>query len=947
MVPDPPGWMFTPYNQTVKFKRIVLVAAAVSLALMVTVTVILHLSSVQSGVAQRVTAAIEAKTCLSVEFRSFGYRLWPATVKARGIVVLDPSGRILTIEAVDASWAWSELIGRTPRLRRLAIVGLDVDAFELPIPCSADGDLDPATDPWSAVAIDELTMSRTGVFGESSDLAFAWTGLEAQATLVDQHLDLRMTAKSLHLDREERTLFVGPLELQVEGSPETIELKTLKVTGGPLEFEGIGSAGGNGRAATAHVSATVDLGEILEWWDPSTAALVDPEGRLETTGDVSWDADAGLQANVQLSGQPISLAGYTLSRLEAAYRDGRLTAEAGDSSWGLINVDLGPDQKLEVKAQLNNADLTHALRRAAIELPPEIPEHVGLSGDLKIRMTLPPQIDRIKGSAKLEARWNGGNALFKGSADNGIVIDRAEVDVFGARAAVSGTVGFDGNIELAGAITVSEPGNTIAQLSTLLPGIESPAVGGGPLNATVHLSGTLGTPRGNAEIHWDTPEIEGNRLVAAHARVQGTIDDVNWAATLEAEGAQLDAEGTASMQSATVAGDWRLQAPDLGALQRNSTMPDDPEIAGSISGSGTLRIDSGSWGATAQIDAQNISAGLVTIPHLMLEARANPDCASIDSLALDIMGGHLEASGRLCPAGLDGEILATLQWSDLDPSQAFDTIPDQVQGLISGRLNLTGPLSDPTGSGLVSWHGTHDDLLLESAFLQAHLEHGVVEVSSDSLDSASGPLSLRATLPLGDVPRPEGLWVSAPSGPWQLSLEGRGLALAPLLAVLKRPDLKPTGTSDLDLRISWPPDQGGLPQGHLELGNFKVTVAGRTIAANHPIRVALDRRGIVVADIDIEDELSRLVAGGSYNLMTSEIDFSINGSLDPALASLLPVPVTIRGPLSIDGRVHGPADAWTGHLNLNHEGGTIEMRDPPLEITDAKIEAQWQDGILE
>ncbi|RLE31246.1 MAG: hypothetical protein DRJ61_11605, partial [Acidobacteria bacterium] len=908
---------------------------------------ILHLSSFQRGVAQRVTTAIESETCLSVEFQYFDYRLWPANLEVRGISVSDPSGRSLTIEAVDASWAWSQLIGATPRLHHLALEGLNADAFALPMPCPDDDDGDPEADPWNALAIDDLTISRSGVFGENSDLAFSWTGLEAQAFLVDQKFGLRLIAESLHLDRKERNLFVGPLELELQGSAKSIELKTLKITNGPIKCEATGSAVGNGREATAHVSATLGLSEILHWWDPSLAALVNPEGPLGVAADIGWKADSGLRAQARLDGRPIGLAGYTFSRLEATYSDGRLTAEAADPSWGLIEVESAADGFFEVNAVLDGVMPAPALRLAHIELPNGIPADGEISGDLHVRFPLPLQIDRMTGVADLEARWRGGSARLKGRADHGIVIDRAEVDIFGARAEASGTVAFDGNINLTGTVTVSEPGKAIANLSTLVPEVGNPGVGGGPLIAGVTLSGTMAAPRVDAKIHWDAPEIEGNRLENAFATVQGTADDITWTTTLEGVGARLNAQGTASIRSATAAGDWQLQAPDLGALRHTSVMADQSEIAGSITGNGNFSVDTTGWRASALLEGHEIQAQGVTIPHLMFEAEADPNCVSIDTLAAEVLGGHIEGSGTLCPTGLDGEIQATMQWSSLDPSQVLDTLPEAARGLISGRLDIKGPLSDPAGSALFSWEATANNTPLERVGIQAHLENGLITMVSDRLESISGPLTLRADLPMGNVPRPDGLFPTAPSGPWRVNLSGHDLALAPLLAHFDREDLKPAGSCDLDLRTSWFPDRGGLPEIHLELSDFKMVIAERQMRAQSPIRLVLDDRGIVSADINLEGGLSQFVGSGSFNLKTEEIDASIDGLLDPDLALLSPVPLTIDQPVTIKGRIEGPAGAWVGHLHLDHEGGSIEMRDPPLEITDASLEARWSNRGLE
>ncbi len=916
------------------------------MTLAVAAVIVVHLPSVQRSVANRMTTVINERTCLSVELEFLKYRLWPAGLTLRGITVSDSTGRSFTVDHVDASWAWTELIGATPRLRSLEIEGLDLDIFSLPVPCS-DASEKTETDPWKALAVDNLTITRTGVSGENEELAFSWTGLQAQATLTEGHLNLQAASRSLGLRRDGRTLEIGPLKLRLAGTPKGLDLKSLVINGGPIEIKASGSSAGDATSATGKLSATLSLDEILHWWDPEMAALVDPRGPLGIVGDLNWDINSGLRSKVRLNGQPVALAGYTFSRLEAVLEQGRLEINGADPSWGRVDINLNLAENLEINVQLDQADPMPALARTALELPKDLPTPSEISGHLEAHIPLPIVIADITAVADLKARWDGGWAHLRGSADHGIIIEQASGRIFGADLEASGTIGDDGTLDIRGALQIPKIAETLSRAAVFLPEFESPALAGGPVKAEFELGGSLDTPRIDSRVLWDEALIEGFRLQSATARVQGDLDHLEWSTTADANGAQLIAEGTASPGSGSLRGRWRLEAEDLKTLQQSVVNSIEPTLTGSIAGGGEFQIDAESWNVTARIDGNDISNGQWSIPHLVLEAQADPDCASITSVKVDVFGGRIEGRGHLCPAGTDGTIQGVIDITDLDLSQIQADVPETARGLIDGRLEFGGTLPDPSGTVRLSWKSITADVPLESAVILAQLEDGRITIVSEKLETISGPLNLRADLPLGDLKRPEDLWSSAPSGPWRLSIEGHDLALAPLFANLHRPDLKPEGSCNLALDVSWLPDQRELPQAHLDISDFEATIAGRRITTDSPLRLALDDRGVLTADIALKDELNRLILGGAYNLRTSEIDASIDGILDSSLAALAPFPVTIHSPITFNGQIEGPTGARVGHLKMAQKGGSMEMRDPPLEITDASIEARWADGTLE
>lgn len=927
-------------------RRIILVTFGFIVTLAVAVIVIAHLPSFQRGMTERIISEIEEKTCLVVEMDSLGYRLWPAALESRGIRISDSLGRELTIEAVEASWAWSRLLGQIPRLRSLRIDGIQADALRLPLPCPGDEGDDDA-DPWTAVAFDQLTITRAGVFGEGGDLSFAWNGLEAQASLVEQELDLHVAAATLDLVRDGRNLSTGPVEIKITGFPENLRLENLEITDGPVECRATGSADGRGHEASAAVSGVVDLETVLHWWNPSTADLVTPKNTLNVEADFGWHAERGIQAQARLGDSPLDLAGVTISRLLLSYADGNLTATVSDPSWGRADVALVPNETMAITAVFTDMNPVPALTTAGIVLPAGFPADLAISGELQGQVSLPVEVPHIKGEADLIARWNGGSSRLQAHADSGLTIARAEIEAFGAGAEASGTIALDGTLDVEGTIALPIPRTTIDHVAARFPEIEFPTVDGGPLTTTLHLTGPLTSPNIQSDIRWLEPEIEGHPLHQALVTAVGNTEHLDWTATLEAEAGRMQATGTASPRSASVVGRWRLDFLDFGALDLRPVMDERHQIEGQIEGSGTCRFEDGDWSLSAEIEGQEIHSPFFAIDRLTLRAEADPVCLSVTALSADVLEGQIAGTGTLCPAGLDGEIQAALRWTDLDPSRYLEQFPPGKIGRIGGRLELNGPLSDPAGSGRLFLKTAPADAPIQTASLLAHLDHGTITIVSDRLDTVSGPLNLDASLPMGDLPRPESLLTTAPHGDWKLHIEGDDLALGPLAGSVVQSDLVGQGHGDLDVRAAWSPRIGGLPQVHLEVDDFEITIADQKISASQPIRLALDDRGVVAAEMTLKGDLNSLVMGGSYDLKQSEIDASISGSLDPDLALLSPIPLTINQPITVRGGLTGPTGDWVGHFTLDHRGGSIEMRDPPLEITDATIEAEWTEWGLE
>jgi outer membrane protein assembly factor BamA len=83
---------------------------------------------------------------------------------------------------------------------------------------------------------------------------------------------------------------------------------------------------------------------------------------------------------------------------------------------------------------------------------------------------------------------------------------------------------------------------------------------------------------------------------------------------------------------------------------------------------------------------------------------------------------------------------------------------------------------------------------------------------------------------------------------------------------------------------------------------------------------------------------------GIFDAGTQEIGIEVDGELSPEIARLIPYPVQIDQPITIRGSVEGPLTSPGGTVVVDHRGGTVVLRDPPVELTDLYLEADLRDG---
>ncbi len=86
------------------------------------------------------------------------------------------------------------------------------------------------------------------------------------------------------------------------------------------------------------------------------------------------------------------------------------------------------------------------------------------------------------------------------------------------------------------------------------------------------------------------------------------------------------------------------------------------------------------------------------------------------------------------------------------------------------------------------------------------------------------------------------------------------------------------------------------------------------------------------------------MAASALDLASRVLSAHADLTLDPALARLLPVPLQARGPLALAVDLEGPLDALGGRVRLDHRGGRLVMRDPPVEVAGLELDATLERG---
>lgn len=914
--------------------------------------VFLHLPAVQRAAFDRAAEELAGATGLRLQTAELRLRLWPARLEAVGLRLDGGDRPVARLDRLRATWRWSELLGTPPRVESLELEGLDVDLRELPeLPeRPLEPDAEPV-DPWRVLEVGRFQLEGGQVAAAAGGLGLGARGLRLSGALVDGLARLRFEAHELEADRAGRRLLLGPLDLEARGSADGIVVERCRLDGELATLEATGTVvlAEAGVVARGSFQAAGDLAGLVGWWDPELLPVVQPRGRVQLEGSASVEPGGQVELEVDHRGAPFEVAGYGFDRLRITSSGGEARLLAGGAGWGAAEVDLTADRRLRAVLHLDQAPLGPALAFAPAELAAALPQPLRVSGELEAALPLPPELKRLEAQADLHLSAPELEAKLAGRvAGGGVEVGLLEVDVPGAQVRGEGSLRFGGAVDLRLEMAIADPSALAEVVTPYLPAPLPVSLGGGPVTVEARASGPLASPDMSADLAWQGPEVSGHRVELVTASLAGTFDRLDWRLEVEpVEGSRLAASGSAEPRAGRAAGEWLVEAPDLPALATLAPAAADLPLGGSLRGGGGFLVGDGTWAVSGVLEGRRLTWAEWCVDDLRVEVEADPEAVRVRSLEAGFAGAALRGRGETGLSGVDAAIAARLTLEGLDLGRLPVEVPPQVAGTVSAGLDLRGTVARPVADLVVDWVPRAEDGPVGPISVRAAIAAGVLHAFAERLDTAAGPVAVEATLPLGGFARPAWLWPDAPTGPVEGHARAVSLRSAPLMAALGVGDPSASLTTDLSLDVLWDLADPGQRKAELVLDGLVVDSAVESLRSEGPVMLWLDGSQVRLAPLVLAGSHSRLeVAASAVDLETREVFAHADMVLDASVARLLPVPLQGTGPFRLTLDLSGSLDAPNGAFTLDHRGGRLVMRDPPVELTDLTLSATLEGGVL-
>ncbi len=311
--------------------------------------------------------------------------------------------------------------------------------------------------------------------------------------------------------------------------------------------------------------------------------------------------------------------------------------------------------------------------------------------------------------------------------------------------------------------------------------------------------------------------------------------------------------------------------------------------------------------------------------------------------------------GKASAALVDGleEFRFEGELRDLNLAALPIEIPEPAHGLVSGTLCVGGSVDRPDGSLELIWEGTGSSPVLDMLRVHADLSDGVLSVATEDSKTLAGTTVVDATIPLGDLPLPDWMWLGAPGGPVVAHLRSDGFRSGPLTDAL---DIQTYGVemaADLQADVTWDPIEAGLPHAEVVARELRFHLPSGDLVAESPLIATYHQGRLEVAPVVVVGLDSRIEVEAIFDPATDEVAGRVRSLISPELARLMPIPLRVRGPLMVSTDFQIPAstaasfETWRAVFEIDHGDGTLVMRDPPLEIRGMRVAARLRDGHLD
>jgi len=695
-----------------------------------------------------------------------------------------------------------------------------------------------------------------------------------------------------------------------------------------------------------------DLPAVVSWWDPALQRRLELDGRLVMGGSGSWGAERGLELEMRHQGAPFGVAGFSVEQLAITSRTGDLVVEA-NGPWGQVTGSGWLGRPLQVEARLRDPDLRPTLDRTPVDVPAAVRGPLRVRGTVEVTVDPPYGLRTATGQVDLEVRTSDGMAVIRGQGQGGAwELDTLGLRIADARVDGSGRIALDGSVGADVALDVPDPATTVAAVARWLPeAVLQAAPAGGPLTGRAAVRGTMGSPDVDASFVWTDPEFAGITLRRLEIDATGNPGRIDWtlAATAGADAGSVVVDGVTTTADLATHGEWSADTDDIGRLVQSigPTAPVPDDLAGRIEGRGTWSWVESRWAAGGTVRGSRVVAHDWQAESAMVAFDVDPELLRVPDLEILGYGGRLSGSVELpLDPRSGGDVDVGLVLERLDTGGLPVEVPWWGVGRVSADLDLTGPAIDPEGRLRVTWSADEATAPLRRGAIDVALAAGVVSGVGEGLESAGGPVELRVDLPLGGVPRPAWLWVDAPGGVVRLTMLAEGLDVAPFAAAFLGTDPGWRLTTDVDLGMRWDLENPQARVAELRLDDVVFDNAIEVLRSDGPIVVEVDGSQAVVRSARLVSDGTDIRFAGRVTLDTGDLDVSADLDLSPELVRLVPLPVRARGTFRAVVDVGGTLTAPTGRVEIDHRGGAIVMRDPPVELKDLQLTAVFDEGAL-
>ena len=876
-----------------KIRRKLTIIVGIVIAAAVCGLVLVHSSAVQRPLIQAILDSIEAETGWRVKIENPRLRLWPARFVAEGVTISTAERVVGSIGHLDTRWSWIGILGSPRRIDDIAIQGLEIDLLDpLVLPESTVAANEAPVDPWRVLEIGRLQLTEGRGVARIFDILGGIDGLRTEVTLVDGTAALTLTADGLQLDRSERSLDLGPVVLRAHGSAEGVVVDELTLGEGDLALSGRGEFkpqdGGSGAGS---FTVRADLDRSLAWWDPNLVTGFDPNGVLDLEGHLNYSEDGELEVSAVHRGDRFMIAGYALDELELGLSRGIPTIRAVGTTWGSVAVSVDDSRVATVHALLADAPVDRVLAFVAPRAAALLDGPISLTGEIDGTVSYPITLDTLSGRIDLELVSTRGHiALEARGAGDSWSISEARVDLPGASLTGVGAISAGGGIEAQADLRV-DGGKAMERLiNDWIPDLELPALDGGPLVAHVNASGSLDRPLYDAEFEWTSPIISNTELDSIRVHAEGDPGSVAFTTALAAAGIEIIADGTAEIDSRRVGGAWNLELDDLHRFAALAgTLPDSSnDLTGHLTGAGNFALAEGRWSVDGSVQGSDVGMGEWRSQELTMVFSLDPEVFEVAKVSVSALGGSIVGSGAAVFEGLDSKISVNAEWRNIDPGSAPADLSKIGRGVASGEMELDGTIAHPTGRVELEWRPEDGASPIPRFRVAGALDGGVLTFITDEVATDAGAVWAQGEVPIGMIPRPPWLWPEATEEALRISARGHGLDSNEIVDLLglDRPPIN--ATADLEFELSWHPDRPGDTRVFAEFGDLRLHHLGGEVTADGPLTVRGSGDRIEIEPVSLRGRLTIINGKGGVNLLTGEMDGSIEALLAPGFARNIP-----------------------------------------------------------